>query len=119
MGEAMSLIGSFGRHAQALTALAKEEAGEALALYLRLTIMLAGGLILATFGYIFLVLFIAFLIAMLFNVSWVWILLGLMLLHFLGAFICANHVRSHWRTPVFTVTAAELKKDFESLKRQP
>ncbi len=61
--EALRLFGSITRHLQALVALAGLEGREALALYVRLAIVLGASLFFAAFGYIFLVLFVAFAIA--------------------------------------------------------
>ena len=119
VAEALSLVGSLGRHVQALSALASEEGKEAVALYLRLAVMLAAALLFATFGYVILLIFVAFLIATVFHVAWIWILLGLTILHFLVAFICANHVRNHWQTPVFASTASEIKRDLAALSSKP
>ncbi len=58
----------------------------------------------------------AFLLAYLFSISWIWITLGLAVLHFLAAVICALIVKKHIQTPVFTATSAEVKRDLESLK---
>lgn len=117
--EVMSLAGSLGRHVQSLGALAGEEAREAAELYLRLGIMLAAALFFAAFGYVIVLIFLAFLIATIFHVGWIWIFLGLAVLHFLIAFLCANHVRTHWRTPVFPATAGEIRRDLESLRTKP
>ena len=68
-------------------------------------------------GYIVLLLFIAFQLAAVFGINWIWITLGLALLHLLGAAVCALHVRNHLPTPVFTSTSAELKRDFATLKQ--
>jgi len=116
MAELLSLFGSFGRYFEALGALVGEEAREAGALYLRLAVMLAAALFFAAFGYVLLLLFAAFLIALVFHVAWIWILLGFTVLHLLGAFLCASHVRNHWRTPVFSATKGEISRDLESLK---
>lgn len=115
----LSLGGSLGRHVQALVELAGVESREALALYLRLAVMLGAALIFLVFGYVLLLLFISFLFAAVFGIPWVWISLALALIHFLVAFICANHVRCHMRSPVFEATRAELRKDFEQLKKTP
>jgi uncharacterized membrane protein YqjE len=112
----LSLLGSFGRHFEALSALAGEEAREAGALYLRLAVMLAAAVFFAAFGYVILLLFAAFLISTVFHVSWIWILLGFTVLHFLGAVLCATHVKNHWRTPVFSATKSELSRDLDALK---
>jgi len=115
----LSLVGSLGRHVQALSALVSEEGKEAVALYLRLAVMLAAALLFATFGYVILLIFLAFLIATVFHVAWIWILLGLTILHFLVAFICANHDRNHWQTTVFASTASEIKRDLAALSSKP
>jgi len=118
-GELLSLIGSFARHVQALGALAGEESREAAALFLRLAIMLAAALFFAAFGYIIILIFVAFLAATVFNISWIWILLALAVLHLLVAFVCANHVRTHWRTPLFAATRGEIARDIEALGAKP
>jgi uncharacterized membrane protein YqjE len=110
------LWGSLGRHVQALAELAAAEGREAAALYLRLAVMLLAAIILAVFGYVLLLFFLAFLLAMVFSISWIWISLGFAILHLLLAFVCALHVRGSLRTPVFTTTARELRSDFEALK---
>lgn len=79
--------------------------------------MLGAALFFAAFGYILLWIFLAFLVAAVFGIAWVWILLASTLLHLVIAFVCANHVRSHWRTPVFPATAAEIQRDIAALKK--
>ena len=112
----LSLFGSFGRYFEAIGALAGEEAREAGELFLRLAVMLAAALFFAAFGYVLLLFFVAFLVAAVFHVSWIWILLGLTALHFLGAIICAVHVKNHWRTPVFPATRSEISRDLDALR---
>jgi uncharacterized membrane protein YqjE len=116
LAELLSLVGSMGRHAESLGALAGEEAREAGALWLRLAVMLFAALFFAAFGYVLLFLSVAFLIAAVFHVSWVWILPGFVLLHLLLVFLCANHVRVHWRTPIFPVTKEEISRDLDALR---
>lgn len=113
----LSLGGSLGRHAQSLAELASTEGKEALALYLRLAIMLGAAVVCLVFGYVLALLFVAFLAASLFGIAWIWITLVLCLLHLLVAFLCASHVRRCYRSPVFEATRSELKKDFETLKK--
>ena len=112
----LSLFGSFGRYFEAIGALAGEEAREAGELFLRLAVMLAAALFFAAFGYVLLLFFVAFLVAAVFHVSWIWILLGLTALHFLVAIICAVHVKNHWRTPVFPATRSEISRDLDALR---
>ncbi len=112
----LSFWGSAGRHVLAVVELAGIEGKEAIALYVRLAVMLIAALIFLVFGYFLALLFVVFLIATIFGVSWLWIFLGLGLLHFLLAFLCATHVRTHMKTPVFAATTAEIRKDLESMK---
>lgn len=114
--ELLSLWGSAGRHIQALVELAGIEGREAVALYIRLAIMLGAALVFLVFGYIFALLFVAFLVATIFGVSWLWISLALAILHLIVCILCATHVRTHFRSPIFTATSAELRRDFDALK---
>ncbi len=118
IAETLSLVGSLSRHLQALLALAGSESREAAALYIRLLIMLIASLIFAALGYIFVVLAAAVAIAMLFKIAWVWIAFGLAIFHVLAALLCARHIKSRCRTPVFSSTAAEVRKDIASLCRK-
>jgi uncharacterized membrane protein YqjE len=115
--ELLRLTGSLGRHVSALGSLAGEEAREAGALALRLAVLLFAALFFAAFGYVLAVISAAFLIAAIFDVGWIWILPGFVILHALLAFVCANHVRTHWRTPLFSATKSEISRDLEALSR--
>ena len=121
IAELLNLLSSVGRHVQAIGALAGEEGREAAVVFVRLAALLAAGAFFVAFGYILTLLFAAFLIAMVFHIAWIWILLGLALLHIMLAAICAFYVRSHWLTPVFTATKGEISRDFELMnsKRNP
>ncbi len=112
----LSFWGSAGRHVVAVVELAGIEGKEAVALYVRLAVMLLAAIIFVVFGYVLTLFFLAFLIAIIFGVSWLWICLGFALLHFLVAFLCATHVRTHLKSPVFAATSAEIRKDLQSLK---
>jgi uncharacterized membrane protein YqjE len=116
VGELLSLWGSFGRHIQALIELAGLEGKEAAALYLRLAVMLGAAVLFLFLGYVFALLFIVFALNALFGFPWIWVVLALAVLHFAVCLICATHVKNHLRSPVFPATAAELRKDFETLK---
>lgn len=95
--------------------MAGEEAREAAALAVRMAVMLFAALFFAAFGYVLLLLSAAFLIAAIFHVSWMWILPGFVLVHGLLAFLCANHVRTHWRSPLFPETRGEIARDLDAL----
>lgn len=118
VAELLSLLGSFARHIQALGALAGEESREAMALGLRLGVMLLAALFFAAFGYVLLLLAVAFFAAHVLGISWLWILGGFTLLHFVLAYICANHVRTHARTPIFQTTRREISADLEALRKR-
>ena len=119
VAELLSLLGSFARHIQALSALAGEESREALALGVRLGVMLLAALFFAAFGYVLLILAVAFFAAHVLGISWLWILGAFTLVHLLLAYICANHVRRHARTPIFETTRREISVDLESLRKRP
>jgi uncharacterized membrane protein YqjE len=114
--EALRLFGSLTRHLQSLATLAGMEGREAVALYVRLAIALGAALFCAAFGYIFIILSIAFAIASLFGVAWVWICLGLAVLHLLGALIGGLYLKKNFRTPIFRATAEEIRKDTTALR---
>jgi uncharacterized membrane protein YqjE len=114
--EALRLFGSITRHLQSLVALAGLEGREALALYVRLAVVLGAALFFAAFGYIFVILFVAFAIAHFFHVEWLWISLGLAALHLLGALIGGLYLKKHFRTPVFRATSEEIRKDAAALR---
>lgn len=116
-GELLGLGGSLGSHLQALGTLAGLEAKEALGLYARVAALLIGALILAVFGYLLALLFVAFAVAALFGLNWIWIAAGLSAMHFAGAAIGLAIVRAKLRSPVFAATSAELKKDFAAMRR--
>lgn len=119
VAELLSLLGSFARHIQALGALAGEESREALALGLRLGVMLLAALFFAAFGYVLLILAVAFVAAHVLGISWLWILGVFTVVHFILAYVCANHVRTHARTPLFASTRREISADLESLRKRP
>ena len=114
--ELLRFAGTFGRHIQGLVQLASLEGKEAAMVGVRLLALLIASVVLAIFGYVLILLFIAFLLAIVFGVSWLWISLGLAVLHFAGLAICAFLAVRSLRSPFFKSTAAELKRDFDALK---
>ena len=116
MVELLSFVGSLGRYAQAMGALAGEESRGAAALGFRLLVMLFAALFFAAFGYILLIFALAFFAAFVLGISWLWILGGFTVLHVLLAYICARHVKIHCRTPIFEETRREVSRDLESLR---
>ena len=114
--ELVRFAGSSGRHVQGLLQLAGLETKEAALVGLRLLILLIVAIVFTVFGYVLALFFVAFLLAFAFQISWIWISLGLAVLHFVAVAVCAVLARNSLRTPVFKATAGELKRDFEALK---
>lgn len=118
-GEIQSLLGSMTRYFQVLGALAGEESKEALALGLRLGLALIAALFFAGFGFVLLVITVAFFVANVLGVSWLWILGGFTALHISLAIVCAIKVRKHFQTPIFEATRREISNDLETLRKTP
>ncbi|HEY3896979.1 MAG TPA: phage holin family protein [Chthoniobacter sp.] len=93
--------------------------GREAAIHLAIILALAiGGLILVVFGYFFFVLAIVFLIAMAFGSgSWIYVLLGAALVHFVGAVVLVLLAWVKLRVPLFPLSLEEFKKDQEWLKQ--
>lgn len=114
--EALRLFGSFTRHVQALVALAGFEGREAAGMYLRGAIALGIALFFAAFGYVFLLLAVAFALEHFAHLDWVWIALGIGLLHVIGAVVAAVFARKNFTAPVFRGTAEEIRRDVAALR---
>jgi uncharacterized membrane protein YqjE len=115
----MTFVGSITRHFVALGGLAKTEAEEALANFLRILVYAVLGLVFAIFGYLIFLLFFAFLLDVVFGLNWIWTTLGLAVLHFVLVGICAWNVRAAFQTPMFTSTMQEVRRDISILTRNP
>ena len=116
VAELMNFASSLGRHFQALFALAGLEGKEAAGIYLKVVAVFVAALIFAVFGYLLFLIFLAFLLALVFGVNFLWISLAFAVFHLAAAALCVFYVKSNLGAPVFIATAAELKKDFASLK---
>jgi uncharacterized membrane protein YqjE len=116
LASALRFTGSVTRHLEALAALFREELGEASACALRLLVYLFLGLLFVSFGYVFVVLFVAFLLAWVLEISWIWIALGFAVAHFVLAFVCALQIREGISRKWFEATTAEIQKDFATLR---
>ena len=81
--------------------------------------MLLAALFFAAFGYVLLVIAVAFFAAHFLGISWLWILGGFTALHLILAYVCANHVRRHRNTPIFDATRREIAADLETLRKNP
>ena len=81
--------------------------------------LLIGGLIIAVFGYLFLILALVFLIAQVAlggGSAWIWVLASFALVHLAGAAFLFIVARMKLNAPLFSMTLEELKKDQEWLK---
>jgi len=116
--EILSLLGSVASYFQNLAALAGEESKEALALGLRVGLLLLVALFFAGFGYALLVIAVAFFAAHFLGVSWFWILWGFTVLHFLVTFVCLNRIKALSRTKLFETTRHEISADIEALRKE-
>lgn len=114
----MALVGSLTRHLVALGGLARAEAEEALTSLLKILVYVVLGLIFAVFGYLLLLLFVAFLLEVVLGLSWIWTTLALALAHFALLGVCAWNVRAGMQTPMFTATMREVRRDIDILTRQ-
>ena len=104
---AASLIAYLSARAQ----LAGIESREAAAHYLKILILLGVALFGLVFGYVFLCLSVVFILHILLNIRWMWILLGTALFHLAGAAIAILLAKAWFPKPVFAATIAEFKKD--------
>ncbi len=116
--EILSLLGSVASYFQNLAALAGEESKEALALGLRVVLLLLVALFFAGFGYALLVIAVAFFAAHFLGVSWFWILWGFTVLHFIVTFVCFNRIKALCRTTLFESTRREITADIEALRKE-
>ncbi|MDD5198573.1 MAG: phage holin family protein [Terrimicrobiaceae bacterium] len=115
--EALRLFGSLVRHLQSLLALADLEGREAMGVYLRVAIALGAALFCAAFGYVFVLLFVAFALDRMLGVDWIWISLGFAVLHLLGAVAGGLYVKKNFATPIFRSTAEEIRRDLAALRQ--
>jgi uncharacterized membrane protein YqjE len=92
------------------------ESKAALAHFLILAGCLVAAGVLLAFGYVFLIASIIVGTAHTLNISWTWTALIAAALHVALAVVCLLIARSRIRKPVFSATAAELKRDRQWLK---
>jgi uncharacterized membrane protein YqjE len=115
LAELLNFFSSFGEHLQALVTLAGLESREAAGIYLRALVAVIAALVLLLFGYLLTLIFVAFALAALFHWDWIWISLGLAVVHFLLVGGCLLYLKARLKSPVFTATSAELQRDFAAL----
>jgi len=113
----LDLLSSTLSYLKARFELAGIEGREALAAYGKVAVLLAGALVVALFGYIFLWIGIVAAIATFADLFWGWIVIGVAILHFIAAAGLAAAAKAKWGSPVFPVTLQEFRKDQEWLTR--
>ena len=106
-----ALAASVAAYLAARLQLAGLESREAAGHYLKVAVLLAAAFFGVIFGYIFLWLAIVFIIHDLLHVSWIWVLLGVAVLHFLIAAAAVIIAKMKLPKAVFAATIAEFKKD--------
>jgi uncharacterized membrane protein YqjE len=117
---AVALFSAGFEYLEARLQLAGLEAKEASLLYAVVLALLVGALVVVTFGYFFLCLAIVFLLAWLFGDghAWIWVTLGMAVLHFGGAAACVLIAKGKFARPVFSATLNQFRKDQEWLNSQ-
>ncbi len=113
----MGLVSAFIGYFKVRLQLAGLEGKEAGTHYLGVLALLVGAMLAAIFGYFFLVLAAVFLLAWALGDghSWIWVSLGMALLHFLGAAAFVLFAKNRFAQPVFQATFVEFRKDQEWL----
>jgi uncharacterized membrane protein YqjE len=112
------LIAAKLAYLRARLTLAGLEGKEAAVHYAVILGMAIGALVVAIFGYLFLVLALIFLIAWACGGgnAWIWVTLGTAILHFAGAAALVLIAKTKLSQPMFPITFGEFKKDQEWLK---
>lgn len=86
--------------------------------YLQIIVLVVCSLLFLVFGYIFLVLAAAFLVAFLFHWNWGWITLGFGVGHLVLTGVCLWLAKNRFSVAGFPSTIAEFKKDKEWLSQK-
>jgi uncharacterized membrane protein YqjE len=75
--------------------------------------LVVGALVLLVFGYFFFCFALVFLVAELFDddKAWIWVTIGMALLHFGGAVALGLWAKAKLKKPIFPATLDELRKD--------
>lgn len=106
-----ALAASVAAYLAARLQLAGMESREAAGHYLKILVLLAAAFLGIVFGYAFLCLSGVFILHRLLKIDWIWILLGVALLHLAAAAAALLVAKMKLPKPVFTATIAEFKKD--------
>lgn len=113
----LALVGALAGFLESRLSLLAQESKIALLQVLVLVACFATAVVLALFGYVFLIASLIAGIAQALHTSWIWIALAAAVLHFALAVVCLLIAMSRMKKSMFEATAAELKKDREWLKK--
>ena len=111
-----SMVASLTLFLESRLQLAARESKAAVRHLVMLVAFLVAAAVLSIFGYVFFIAFAIFAVAQLLGISWIWVALGLALLHFLAALSCLIIARGQLKHPILRDTASVLKEDTEWLK---
>ncbi len=112
------LIGSFVGYSSARLELLGLESREAAANYVRALLLAVIALLGIVFGYLFLVLSLAFLVQAWTGWNWVSVTTVFGITHLLGTVVCALGIKRRVSQPALTETLAEFRKDQDWLSRE-
>lgn len=113
-----ALLGAKLAYLRARLQLAGLESREAAVHYAIIVGLAIGALVIAIFGYLFLVIAVVFLIAWACGGgnAWIWVTFGAAFVHFIGAALLLVIAKAKLFQPMFAATLDELRKDQEWLK---
>jgi uncharacterized membrane protein YqjE len=111
-----ALVASLAQFLESRFQLAARESKAAVRRLVTIAICLVVALVMSLLGFIYLVVFAIVGIAHLLGVWWLWVALGVGLLHFVVALFCLVIARAQARHPILQDTASVLKEDTEWLK---
>jgi uncharacterized membrane protein YqjE len=112
----LALVNDLAGFLESRIGLFAKESKTALVHVIVLAACLVGAIVLALFGYVFLLASAIAGLAQGLEISWIWISLAAAVLHFVLALVCVLIARARMKKAMFEATAAELKKDREWLK---
>ena len=116
-GHVAGVLSASAEYLKSRFQLAGLEAKEAALHYGIIVALVIAALVVVFFGYIFLCFFAIFGIAALIggDYAWIWVTLGMALLHFGAAVGCLLYAKKRLSEPMFTATMHEFRKDQEWL----
>jgi uncharacterized membrane protein YqjE len=111
-----SLVASLTLFLESRLQLAAQESKAAVRHLVTMVACLMAAAVFLVCGYLFLIVFVIFEVAHLLGVAWMWVALGLALLHFVLALACLIFARGLLKHPILRETANVLKEDTQWLK---